>query len=162
MEALSVYARPVSPAAVDFMLSPNITGIDSAPVLGRLLNMHFVRKEEGRYYLHPVDRAYAMSRIPFGKPEDRESDEPLFTQFALLHRGAEYFEQVRKPRKEWKTKDDLAPQIAEFDLRCIGRIMRLPPDCLLMLILITCCCGDIIRWSSICMNACRESLQIPG
>ncbi len=120
IEALSVYGRPVTPAAVDFMLSPFISGIDSAPVLGRLLNMHFVRKEEGRYYLHPVDRDYAFSRIPPGKPEDRNSDEIPFTQFALLHSGADYFEQVRKTREEWKTKDDLAPQLAEFDLRCKG------------------------------------------
>ncbi len=120
MEALSVYARPVTSAAVDFMLSPFVSGIDSAPVLGRLLNMHFVRKEEGRYYLHPVDRDYAFSHVPSGKPEDRESDEIPFTQFALLHRGADYFEQVRKPREEWKTKDDIEPQIAEFDLRCKG------------------------------------------
>jgi tetratricopeptide (TPR) repeat protein len=79
-----------------------------------------VRKEEGRYYLHPVDRDYAFSRIPPGKPDDRESDKIPFTQFFLLHRGADYFEQVRKPREEWKTKDDLAPQLAEFDLRCAG------------------------------------------
>ncbi len=120
MEALSVYARPVTPAAIDFMLSSGIPGIDSAPVLGRLLNMHLVRKEEGRYYLHPVDRAYAFSRIPSGKPDDRDSDEGLFTQFALLHRGADYFEQVRTPREEWKTKADLEPQIAEFELRYAG------------------------------------------
>jgi tetratricopeptide (TPR) repeat protein len=120
MEALSVYGRPVIPAAVDFMLFPFISGVNSAPVLGRLLNMHFVRKEEGRYYLHPVDREYAFSRIPSGKPQDRENDEPIFTQFSLLHRGADYFEQVRKPREEWKKKDDLAPQLAEFDLRCKG------------------------------------------
>jgi len=120
MEALSVYARPVTPAALDFMLSPFISGIDSAPVLGRLFNMHFVRKEEGRYYLHPVDRAYAFSRVPPGKSQDRENNDITFTQFALLHRGANYFEQVRKPREEWKTKDDFAPQIAEFDLRCAG------------------------------------------
>lgn len=119
MEALSVYGRPVTPTAVDYMLSPFIPGIDSAQVLGRLLNMHFVKKEEGRYYLHPVDRDYAFYRVPSG-PEDRESDEIPFTQFALLHRGADYFEQVRKPREEWKTKDDLAPQLAEFDLRCKG------------------------------------------
>jgi hypothetical protein len=67
MEALSVYARPVTPVAVDFMFSPFISGINCAPVLGRLFNMHFVRKEEGRYYLHPVDREYAFSRVLSGK-----------------------------------------------------------------------------------------------
>ena len=42
----------------------------------------------------------------------------LWTQHALLHRGAEYFKQTRKPRDAWKTIDDLGPQLAEFDLRC--------------------------------------------
>jgi hypothetical protein len=125
MEALSVYGRPMTPTAVDFMLSPFISGIDSAPVLGRLLNMHFVRKEEGRYYLHPVDCDYAFSRIPPGKPEDRNSDEIPFTQFALLHSGADYFEQVRKTREEWKTKDDLVPQLAEFET---ARSYEYPPN----------------------------------
>jgi tetratricopeptide (TPR) repeat protein len=67
-----------------------------------------------------VDRDYAFSRVPSGKPDDRKINEIPFTQFTFLHRGADYFEQVRKPREEWKTKDDIAPQKAEFDLRCAG------------------------------------------
>lgn len=42
------------------------------------------------------------------------------TRFALRHRAAEYFKETRKPREAWKTLDDLAPQLAEFDLRLIG------------------------------------------
>ena len=45
---------------------------------------------------------------------------PCTRSIALLHRGAEYFKQARKPRENWKTIDDLAPQLAEFDLRCAG------------------------------------------
>jgi tetratricopeptide (TPR) repeat protein len=108
MQALAVYGRPVPPAAVDFLLQPCQTGVDSAPVLKRLVNMHFARREAGRYYLHPVDRAYALSREP---PNE-------FTRSALLLRAAEYFRQARPPREEWKTIEDLAPLFAEFDLRC--------------------------------------------
>jgi nucleoside phosphorylase/tetratricopeptide (TPR) repeat protein len=219
MQALAVYARPVTPAAVDYLLQPYLPGVNSVPVLNRLVNMHFARKETGRYYLHPVDRDYAFARIPVGDESDREKagitrrardlwedfgkglfqsrpdlverlltggisaqpevlqelfkdlspenlelqkeirkslstlnpellqklqnhqnfedqtfveelekalssidiDIPIqavFTQFALLHRGAEYFKQARKPRAEWKMLDDLNPQLAEFDLRC--------------------------------------------
>ncbi len=32
--------------------------------------------------------------------------------------AADYFAQARKPRAEWKKLDDLAAQLAEFDLRC--------------------------------------------
>jgi tetratricopeptide (TPR) repeat protein len=108
MQALAVYGRPVTPAAVDFLLQPYRAGIDSASILKRLVNTHFARREAGRYYLHPVDRAYALSReLP-----------PPLTRHALLHRAAEYFRQARLPREHWKAIDDLAPLMAEFDLRC--------------------------------------------
>ncbi len=119
MQALAVYARPVTSTAVDYLLQPYMPGVDSASVLKRLMNMHFVRKETvtRRYYMHHVDCAYALSRIPAGNASDREKTEaPPFTQFALRHRGANYFEEVRIPCENWKTIDDLAPQLAEFDL----------------------------------------------
>lgn len=148
MQALAVYARPVTPAALDYLLQPYLPGVNSAPTLNRLVTMHFARKEAGRYYLHPVDRAYAFGRVQRGEEVDREkagvvlpakdslgaslmksrslpkpdhSSPPLWSQFALLHRGAEYFKQARKPRAEWKTIEDLAPQLAEFDLRCAAQ-----------------------------------------
>jgi len=121
IQALALYARPVPPPAVDFLLQPYLPGVDSAPVLNRLVNMHFVRKESGRYYLHPVDSAYAAGRIPEGSKEDRGNTEaPPYTRFALLDRGAEYFKQVRMPRANWKSLEDLEPQLSEFDLRCKG------------------------------------------
>jgi tetratricopeptide (TPR) repeat protein len=121
MEALAVLACPVIPAAVDHLLEPYWPGVNSAPVLNRLVNMHFVRKESGRYYLHPVDRVYAFERVPRGETSDRSvRDTPPFTQFALLHRGAEYFKQARKPREHWKMIEDLTPQLTEFDLRFAG------------------------------------------
>jgi tetratricopeptide (TPR) repeat protein len=122
MQALAIYGRPVTPAAIDYLLQPHLPGVNSAPVLSRMVNMQFARKEAGHYYLHPVDRAYALSRTPVGDKSDRENDEaPPYTQFALLHRGAEYFKQARVPREDWKMIDDLAPQLAEFDLRCEGQ-----------------------------------------
>jgi len=122
MQALAVYARPVTPAAVDYLLQPHLPGVNSAPIANRLVNMHFARREAGRYYLHPVDRAYAFARILQGEESDRfAEDSPPDTQFALLHRGAEYFKQARKPREDWKTIEDLASQLAEFDLRYAGQ-----------------------------------------
>jgi tetratricopeptide (TPR) repeat protein len=122
MQALAIYGRPVTPAAVDYLLQPHLPGVNSAQVLSRLVNMQFARKEAGHYYLHPVDRAYAISRTPLGETSDRENDEALpYTQFALRHRGAEYFKHARTPRENWKMIEDLAPQIAEFDLRYEGQ-----------------------------------------
>ncbi len=121
MQALAIYTVPVPPVAVDYLLQPYRSAVDAAPVLGRLVNMQFVRREAGRYYLHQVDRDYALSRVPAGDPADRDADPAPFTQQALRHRGADYFEQTRTPRENWKTLDDLAPQLAEFELRCQGQ-----------------------------------------
>jgi tetratricopeptide (TPR) repeat protein len=120
MQALAVYSRPVASSAVDYLLHPYMQGMESAPVLKRLVNMQLVRKEEKHYYMHPVDRDYALSRVPEGTAADREAETPPFTRFALLHRGADYFKLIRMPRENWKKIDDLAPQLAEFDLRCRG------------------------------------------
>ena len=118
MKALAIYGRPVPPAAIDYLLEPHQPGIDSAPVLRRLVNMHFARKEIDRHFLHPVDREYALSLIPLGALSDCQPNEPAFTVLGLRHRAAEYFRQARSPRDKWRTIEDLAPQLAEFDLRC--------------------------------------------
>ena len=55
-----------------------------------------------------------------GQPDDREAEPPPITRYALRHRAAEYFRESRKPRESWKTLEDLAPQLAEFDLRLAG------------------------------------------
>ncbi len=121
MQALAIYTAPVPPVAVDYLLQPYRPAVDAAPVLSRLVNMQFVRREAGRYHLHQVDRDYALSRVPAGEPADRDADPAPFTQQALRHRGADYFEQTRTPRENWKTLDDLAPQLAEFELRYQGQ-----------------------------------------
>jgi len=120
MEVLAIYATPVPPVAVDYLLQPYEPAVDTAPVLRRLVNMQFVRREAGRYHLHQVDRDYALGRVPAGESADRHADPAPFTHTALRHRGAEYFEQTRTPREAWKTLDDLAPQLAEFELRYAG------------------------------------------
>lgn len=118
MQALAIYPVPVPAVGVDYLLQPYQPAIDSAQVLARLVNMQFVRRDAGRYYLHQVDRDYALGRVPAGRPGDGDADPPPFTLHALRSRGADYFTRVQTPREEWKTLDDLAPQLAEFELRC--------------------------------------------
>lgn len=120
MQALATYRYPVPPAAVDYLLQPHVPGIDSGRVLSRLVNMQFVHRDAGRYYLHQIDRDYALSRVEKGAPADRDAEIPPMTRFALQHRAAEWFKLSRKPREAWKSLDDLAAQISEFDLRCAG------------------------------------------
>ena len=59
----------------DFLIycnQPYLPSVDSRPILNRLVNMHFARREAERYYLHPVDQAYALGRIPKGDEFDRD------------------------------------------------------------------------------------------
>jgi tetratricopeptide (TPR) repeat protein len=148
MQALAIYNRPVPAVAVDHLLQPFAPGLDSARVLKRLVNMHFARHDAGRYYLHPVDAAYALSLIPeedktpAPEPEANDtSDEekspldilaeanaakareknPPFTRLALYARGADYFRSARTPRDEWTSLADLEAQLAEIDLRCAAQ-----------------------------------------
>lgn len=77
MQALAVYGAPVPAVAADYLLQPYRIGIDSSKTLGRLVSMQFVRSEAGRFYLHQVDRDYALSRVVEGEPADREVEPPL-------------------------------------------------------------------------------------
>jgi tetratricopeptide (TPR) repeat protein len=121
MQALAIYRYPVPPAAVDYLLQPHVPGVDSGPVLSRLVNMQFARRDSGRYYLHQIDRDYAESRLLVGEPADRAAQAPTFSRFSLQHRAAEWFKLARKPRENWKTLEDLAPQLSEFELRYQGQ-----------------------------------------
>ena len=57
---------------------------------------------------------------PAGQPGDRDAEPAAVHPHRAADRGADYFTQTRTPRREWKTLDDLAPQLAEFELRCQG------------------------------------------
>jgi tetratricopeptide (TPR) repeat protein len=114
MQALAIYNHPVTPAAIDYILAQHLPGIDSTPILNRLVAMQFIRVESRRYYLHPVDREFALTRIPV------DENDTSWNQKSLTLRAADYFAKTRKPREEWKKLDDLNAQLAEFDLRCVA------------------------------------------
>ena len=135
MIALAVFNRPVPPAAIDYVLQPFLPSVDSAQVLTRLANMQFARRESGRYHLHPVDREYAIARVPkennVTAENAKNAEENIlslrswrpwrletWTQKDLVTRAANYFRETRKPRETWKKIEDLEPQLNEFDLRC--------------------------------------------
>jgi tetratricopeptide (TPR) repeat protein len=118
MQALAIYRAPVPPVAVDYLLQPFQPAIDSSPVLSRLVNMHFARGDAGKYYLHQVDRDYTLDHIPTGQREGQDDGLGHFNRYTLQARAAAYFEQTRTPRDTWRSLDDLAAQLAEFELRC--------------------------------------------
>lgn len=116
IQALAVYGRPVTPSAVDFMLKPFITDIKSAPILKRLVNMHFVYGEAGTYYLHQIDREYAFSLVEEGNSDYRLPENRIFCRYILNRLGAAFFRKNRKPPYSWQTIDDLDALFAEFEL----------------------------------------------
>jgi WD40 repeat protein len=121
LQALAIYNRPSTPAALDYLLSPYIPGINSTIFLTRLANMHFVRREAGRYFMHPVDRDYALDQIPVASEKLSIRDEnglsvPIWDRKTLFVRGAEYFNNSRKRYSDVVTVDDLGPQLSEIDL----------------------------------------------
>ena len=114
MQALAVYPAPVSAVGADFLLQPVNPTINAAPILTRLVRRQLARFQDGRYYLHPVDRDYARSQLPPGRPGDLPA---AFTLTGLQARAADYYAQIRTPRESWRTLEDLRPQLAEFELR---------------------------------------------
>lgn len=118
MQALAVYGRPAPSVAVDYLLQPYLPAFKSETVLNLLVNMRLAVKEERRYALHSSDRDYALSRVQRGQQADRaEGPAPPFTQFALLQRGADYFQRCRQAGAFQDGKERRASYLAEFDLR---------------------------------------------
>jgi tetratricopeptide (TPR) repeat protein len=117
LQALAVYSRPVPSSAIDYLLQPHQPGIDAGPLLKRLVSMEFARCEEGHCWLHPVDNAFALERIPKGQCSDWQGkDNAAYTRCSLQHRAAEYFREIRIDESLWTTLNHVDPLIAEFEL----------------------------------------------
>ncbi len=117
VQALAIYGRPVPAVAIDYLLHPFETGLQSETVLRRLVNMHFVHKEASRYSLQPIDQAYVLSHIKEA-PDRFDTNQTLpFTRETLYQRGADYFYSVRKDAGAIKALEDLEAFLAEIELR---------------------------------------------
>jgi tetratricopeptide (TPR) repeat protein len=120
MEALAVFDRPVDETAVAFLLHPWFPGLDVRAGLRHLVRGYFasVNRVTGEYSLHPLDREHAYRQIPdqMGIEIEIERGEG-YTRRNLELRAADFYASIRKPESEWKTIDDLAPQLAEFEHR---------------------------------------------
>jgi tetratricopeptide (TPR) repeat protein len=113
IEALAVFDRPVEETAVAYLLHPWWPGLDVRARLRRLVRGYFVSVNRviGRYSLHPLDRDYAYRQIP--DAIDKEPDS--YNRRNLELRAAAFYASIRKPESEWKSIDDLEPQLNEFE-----------------------------------------------
>ncbi len=119
MEGLAVFNLPVKQAAIDYLLAPFVDTSHLRTTFNRLVRAYFVNynKVTSAFALHPIDRDYCYGRLPPGAVTDNTALDsfPRYTQHALHFRAAQFYQAQRKPSDEWKSIDDLAPQLAEFD-----------------------------------------------
>jgi tetratricopeptide (TPR) repeat protein len=113
MEALAVFDRPVEEKSITYLLQPWYPHVDVPTHLHNMVRSYFVNanRASGEYSLHPLDREHAYHQLP----DRREPD--AYNQRNLELRAADFYTSVRKPENEWKSLDDLAPQLAEFEHR---------------------------------------------
>jgi tetratricopeptide (TPR) repeat protein len=113
MEALAVFDRPVAETAIVYLLHPWFPGLDVRSCLHRLTSSYFAsaNRVTAEYSLHPLDRDHAYRQISGDEGPD------AYNRRNLELRAADFYANIRKPESEWKSIDDLAPQLAEFEHR---------------------------------------------
>ncbi len=122
IQGLAIFNRPIPCGAIDYLLQPMISGVNSKPILERLVSMHFAKRVTDRYYLHPSDQKYTFELIPLSTMVARKKDVDLnkvkyWNRKFLLRRAADYFLQIRKPSTEWKSLEDLSANLIEYEYR---------------------------------------------
>ncbi len=120
MESLAVFGCPIEETAIAYLLYPWCPDLDVRSCLRRLVNSYFVsvNRSTGAYSLHLLDREYAYLHLP----EEIETEiavekERCYTRRNLELRAADFYASIYKPESEWKTGEDLSPQLAEFEHR---------------------------------------------
>lgn len=141
MQALAVFARPISETAIHFLLDPyvEVTGIDVDLTLRRLQYGRYITRNHstGDISIHPLDKAYNYNTLIAGEanrglmsagerflrqmnilpPVEETPDEQLFTRFTLEKRAGDYYAQLRGQPDDWETIHDLQPYFLEYEHR---------------------------------------------
>ncbi len=119
LSVLSIFSKPTPLAALRYLL-PAIGPADFAALLTRLEKNRLLSQNNNYYDLHPLVRSFVYERIPETAPKGHyDGENPsvglLVLSRSVLHsRAAEFFYELRKPKEEWKTIDDLEPQLQEI------------------------------------------------
>lgn len=115
LQCIAIFNQPAPLNAVQAIIAPFLEDAASIQVLlNRLVLRRFVRFDAPTRTLdlHTIDRNYSLARLP-----ENSGDEATYGRYALLRRGASYFESIRKPETEWKKYADLLPQLFEYEFR---------------------------------------------
>ncbi|MDX2075664.1 MAG: protein kinase [bacterium] len=116
MTGVAIIGQSTARTELDYLLSPYMDASRIRLILERLVDGRFLtyNRQNRTYSIHPIDRDYALSSTLKGSSDD--ADTP-FTQYTLNWRMAEYCVTQYKPKAEWKTIDDIAPQLREIEYR---------------------------------------------
>lgn len=121
MQALALYGRPVNETAVRFLLQNVIdeTGLDLKAVLNRLARGKYitVNRSTGEITLHPLDKDYNYRQIAEDAKPINGGHVIIVIRVTLETRAADWYAGLRGDPSEWKTIEDLAPALAEFEHR---------------------------------------------
>lgn len=112
--ALALFGRPVTEAAVRFLLEPFVQerGLDIGSAVRRLARGKYVtaKRGTGELTLHPLDKEVNYGQIP------RDTTVVIHV-IVLEERAAEYYHELIADKADWKTIDDLEPILLEFEHR---------------------------------------------
>ncbi|HEV8483248.1 MAG TPA: trypsin-like peptidase domain-containing protein, partial [Blastocatellia bacterium] len=110
MKALAVFGCPVPPSAVAYLLKPFAPDIDTTAVLERLLSIYMAKaSHDGETVrLDPIDQEYAYYELP---------EQGDFSRMTLNRLAADYYKGCRRPRRSWRTIEDVGPHCREFEHR---------------------------------------------
>lgn len=113
MEALAVFDAPVSEKAISDLLAPWFPNVSVRDCLRNLASSYFViaLRKTAEYSLHPLDRDYAYRQLP------SDGVDTVYCQRSLELGAADFYASLRKPEQEWRSLEDVAPQLAEFEHR---------------------------------------------
>jgi tetratricopeptide (TPR) repeat protein len=117
MEVMAVFDRPVTQAAVAFVVHRWWPDLDVRVSLRRLTSSLFAAADRttGEYLVQSADRAHAYEQIP--EPSHGSSPTqgaPPYDRATVEARVADYYASIRKPPVQWRSIEDVRPQIAEF------------------------------------------------
>lgn len=128
--AQAVDPKRVSLEAVQYLVEPFTPGLLQGTLSARLQKLAaayptLVREEGGQYVLAGDAEQrdailHAMDEDPAGEIVLDADRPPRITRRALCARAARYFERMRTPSETWQTLADLSPQLAEFEVHCLG------------------------------------------
>jgi len=114
LQALSVFRRPVTQLAIEYLLLAFDKSIDVSTTLHRLINTHIISvdRTSKTVYLHPIDQDYAYSQISDGPVQAL-----LYSKRSLESRAADYYAQLKISRKVWHSINEIQYHILEIEHR---------------------------------------------